>query len=82
MEATITSKGQVTLPKPIRDRLDLKAGDRIAFSVEDGGRLVVTPVTGSVMDLAGMLPSPAVPLSQEEMDEVIAREAVRRARRR
>lgn len=82
MEATITSKGQVTLPKPIRDRLNLKAGDRIAFSMEDNGRLVVTPVTGSVMDLAGMLPRPAAPLSQEEMDEVIARETVRRALRR
>lgn len=82
MEATITSKGQVTLPKPIRDRLDLKAGDRIAFSVEDDGRLIVTPVTGSAMDLAGMLRSPAVSLSQEEIDEVIAREAVRRTQRR
>ncbi|MDE2661870.1 MAG: AbrB/MazE/SpoVT family DNA-binding domain-containing protein [Gemmatimonadota bacterium] len=81
MEATITSKGQVTLPKPIRDRLDLKAGDRIAFSMEDDGRLLVTPVTGSVMDLAGMLPRPPVPLSQEEMDEVVAQEAVRRALR-
>lgn len=82
MEATITSKGQVTLPKPIRDRLDLKAGDRIAFSLEDDGRLLVTPVTGSVMDLAGLLPRPADPLSQAEMDDVIAREAARRARRR
>lgn len=77
MEATITSKGQITLPKPIRDRLDLKTGDRIAFSMEDDGRLVVTPVTGSVMDLAGMLPRPSVPLSQEEMDEAIAQGAVR-----
>ena len=81
MEATITSKGQVTLPKPIRDRLDLRAGDRIAFSMEDDGRLLVTPVTGSVMDLAGMLPRPPVPLSQEEMDEVVAQEAGRRALR-
>ena len=79
MEATITSKGQVTLPKPIRDRLDLKAGDRIAFSMEDDGRLVVTPVKRSVMELAGMLPRPAVPLSQEEIDELIVQGAVRRA---
>ena len=81
MEAMITSKGQVTLPKPIRDRLDLRAGDRIAFSMEDDGGLLVTPVTGSVMDLAGMLPRPPVPLSQEEMDEAVAQEAVRRALR-
>ncbi|WP_419938813.1 AbrB/MazE/SpoVT family DNA-binding domain-containing protein [Candidatus Palauibacter sp.] len=77
MEATITSKGQVTLPKPIRDRLDLKAGDRIAFVMEEDGTLRVTPITGSVMALAGMLPRPATPLSQDEMDEVIAGAAVR-----
>ena len=82
MEATIATRGQVTLPKPIRDRLDLKAGGRIAFTIEDDGRLVVTPVTGSVMDLAGMLPRPAAPLTQEETDGVIAREAVRRVLRR
>ena len=82
MEATINSRGQVTLPKPIRDRLGLKAGDRIAFTIEDDGRLVVTPLTGSVMDLAGMLPRPAAPLTQEEIDRVIAHEAVRRALRR
>ena len=82
MQATITSKGQVTLPKPIRDRLDLKAGDRIAFALEDEGTLRVTPITGSVMELAGMLPRPAVPLSQDEMDEVVAQAAIRRTLRR
>lgn len=82
MEATINSRGQVTLPKPIRDRLGLKAGDRIAFTIEDDGRLVVTPLTGSVMDLAGMLPRPAAPLTQAEIDGVIAEEAVRGTRRR
>ena len=82
MEATITSKGQVTLPKPIRDRLDLKAGDRIAFVMEEDGTLRVTPITGSVMALAGMLPRPATPLSQDEMDEVIAGAAVRGGRPR
>lgn len=82
MEVTINSRGQVTLPKPIRDRLGLKAGDRIAFTIEDDGRLVVTPLTGSVMDLAGMLPRPAAPLTQAEIDRVIAEEAVRAALRR
>ena len=39
MQATITSKGQVTLPKPIRDRLHLKPGDKIDFMLEDDGCL-------------------------------------------
>ena len=82
MEATITSKGQVTLPKPIRDRLDLKAGDRIAFVMEEDGTLRVTRITGSVMALAGMLLRPATPLSQDEMDEVIAESAAHRSRPR
>lgn len=82
MEAMVNSKGQVTLPKPIRDRLGLKAGDRIAFAIEEDGTLRVTPITGSVMALAGVLPQPATPLSQDEMDEAIDREAVRRNRSR
>ena len=53
-----------------------------AFSLEDDGRLVVTPVTGSVVDLAGLLPRPAVPLTQEETDEAVTQAVVRRAVRR
>jgi len=36
-EATITSKGQVTIPKLVRDRLSLRAGDRIEFAFTDAG---------------------------------------------
>ena len=78
MQGTITSKGQVTLPKPIRDRLHLKPGDKIDFMLEDDGCLRVAPVTESVTQLKGMLPKPRVPVSVEEMNEAIARAATRR----
>ena len=44
MQATITSKGQVTLPKPVRDKLRLRPGDKIDFMAEEGGSLRVAPV--------------------------------------
>ena len=77
MQATITTKGQVTLPKPIRDKLHLKPGDKIDFTLENDG-LRVTPVTAPVTQLKGMVPKPAVPISLQEMDEAIARAATRR----
>ena len=78
MQATITSKGQVTVPKPVRDRLHLRAGDRIDFVLEDDGCVRVTPVNASVARLKGMVPKPEVPVTLEEMDEFIAREAARK----
>ena len=77
MQATITSKGQVTLPKPIRDKLRLRPGDKIDFMLEEDGCLRVTPVTASVTQLKGMVPKPGSPVSLEAMDEAIARAAAR-----
>ena len=73
MQATITSKGQVTLPKVIRDRLQLEPGDRIEFILERDDILRVAPVTAPVTQLKGMLPKPAVPVTLQEMDEAIAK---------
>ena len=75
MQATITSKGQVTLPKPIRDRLHLKPGDKIEFLLDETGTLRVVPVTASVTRLKGMVPKPPRIVSLEEMDEAIAKAA-------
>ena len=79
MQATITSKGQVTVPKPIRDRLQLEPGDKIEFLLDDDGRLRVEPVTASVTQLKGMVPRPGAPITLEQMDEAIARAASRRS---
>ena len=78
MQATMTSKGQVTFPKPIRDKLRLKSGDRIEFVLEEDGSLRITPVTASVTRLKGMAPRPESPIGLEAMDEAVARAVMRR----
>ncbi|MFM2320316.1 MAG: hypothetical protein RLZZ215_2937 [Pseudomonadota bacterium] len=71
MLATLTAKGQITIPKAARETLKLNTGDRIEFVFGDDGRLFLLPVTRSVKTLKGMLPKPAQPVSLEAMDEAI-----------
>ncbi len=54
-------KRQVANPKPIRDKLHLKLGDKIDFALAEHGVLRVTPVVASVMQLKGMVPPPPPP---------------------
>lgn len=72
MIATVTAKGQVTLPAEARRRLGITAGTRLEFLLTDDGRLEIIPRTGSVLALKGMLPPPERPLSIEEMEQAIA----------
>lgn len=53
--ATLTSKGQTTIPKEIRDRLGMKPGDRMAFTLMPDGTVVMRLKSRSVMKLAGIL---------------------------
>jgi AbrB family looped-hinge helix DNA binding protein len=76
MQSRITSKGQATIPKPIRDHLGVKPGDRIAFFTQPDGTVVLLPKR-PVSTLRGMLPAPAVPVSLEAMDAAIAEGAAR-----
>ena len=69
--ATLTSKGQVTIPKPIRDHLHLKSGDRLEFLLQDDGQVVLVPATVDVAELEGMLPPPAKPVTVEAMKRAI-----------
>jgi AbrB family looped-hinge helix DNA binding protein len=72
MIGSITSKGQTTVPKEVRDRLGLAQGARIEWVVE-GDRAIVKPRKLRAMDLAGILgpPPSGKSLSIEEMDEAI-----------
>jgi antitoxin PrlF len=54
-DATLTSKGQTTIPKEIRDSLGLQPGDRMTFTLMPDGTVVMRVKTKSVMDLAGLL---------------------------
>ena len=79
--ARMTSKGQVTIPKAIRDQLGLRSGVTLHFWVDPTGRIVVTPLTVELEDLFGILPKPERPLSVEEINEGIEAAAVERATR-
>lgn len=72
MLATLTSKGQVTLPSSIRAQLHLRAGDKIEFLVKANGSIEGIPVKEPVTALKGILPKPRVSVSLEEMEQAIA----------
>lgn len=68
-ELTLSSKGQVTLPKELRDALNLKPGDQVVYTAVDG-ELIVTPKNVDFADLAGLLgKAPQGPLSDDAIDE-------------
>ena len=54
-DATLTSKGQTTIPKEIRDSLAMKAGDRMTFTLMPDGTVVMRVKSKRVADLAGVL---------------------------
>lgn len=54
-DATLTSKGQMTLPKDIRDSLGLKTGNRMSFTLMPDGTVLLRVKNKSIMSLAGSL---------------------------
>jgi AbrB family looped-hinge helix DNA binding protein len=72
---TLTSKGQVTIPKEIRDELGLKPNDKIRFSLNNG-RVTLQKAYLSLEELAGSIPAIDVPM--EEWDEIIQDEIAER----
>jgi len=53
--ATVTSKGQLVIPKYIREYLHLQPGDRLDFIIRDDGDMVLRPVVTDVRELKGLL---------------------------
>ena len=70
--ATITSKGQITLPKSVRTKLGVEAGHRVEFIETDAGFLV-KPATRDIRCLKGILPKPRRSVSIEAMNRSLAR---------
>ncbi|MEO8527620.1 MAG: AbrB/MazE/SpoVT family DNA-binding domain-containing protein [Pseudolysinimonas sp.] len=75
--ATVTSKGQITIPLEIRNRFGIHAGTRVHFVVHDDNTIDFVPATRSIRDLAGILKYDGPPVSIEEMDATIAEAAAR-----
>ncbi len=74
---TVTSKGQITIPKEIRDQMGLKPGDRVDFIKDRAGRILLKPINTDFRSLKGIIKSPFNrPITLEEMDEAIARGAL------
>ncbi len=74
MLATLTSKGQVTLPKEIRDALMLVPGAKLDFSLQPDGSVSVRPMKKSISSLFGLLKRPgAKAFSIEEENEAVGR---------
>jgi AbrB family looped-hinge helix DNA binding protein len=75
--ATVTSKGQITLPIELRKKLGLKTGTKVDFFENEQGQYVLYPKTGSITDMKGifqrlgMKPLGYVP-TEEQMNEAIA----------
>ncbi len=79
MLATLTSKGQLTLPKGIREQLGLTTGSRLDFSVDASGMIVARPVAATALGLAGILRQPGrKAVSLAAMDEAIHATAAER----
>lgn len=76
--ATVTSKGQITIPVQVRSALGLHAGDRVEFVEVEKGQFAIVAATRSVQELKGMFQDKRrKPVSIEEMNAAIARGASR-----
>lgn len=75
--ATLTTKGQLTLPKAIRERLGLHSGDRVEFRVTAEGDILVEAATVDLRDLRGVLKWDGPPVSVQEMEAAVRRAGTR-----
>lgn len=74
--ATLTSKGQLTIPKTVRDALGIGPGDRVEFVQTADGKFVMIPSTKPVMRLKGSIRNPKTPVSLADMDDAAAEGAM------
>jgi antitoxin PrlF len=70
--AKVTSKGQLTIPKQVREALGIKPGTKVDFYEGEKGEYIFRPRTGSIMDLRGCVPKLDHVVTIEEMNEGIA----------
>ena len=71
--AVVTSKGQITIPQLVRQKLGLAEGDRVEFVELADGQFALMPAVEDVRSLRGIVPKPRKPVSVEEMGRIIAK---------
>jgi antitoxin PrlF len=74
--SVLTTKGQIVIPKPIRDQLQLHAGDAVDFLLQDDGAVLLRPAVEDVGALKGCLRSRRrTPVTVEEMHQAVCQRA-------
>lgn len=71
--ATVTSKGQITIPKEVRDALGIATGDRVEFVAQEKGVYKVVAATRDVRHLKGLVAKPATPVTVQAMNRAVAK---------
>ena len=79
--ATMTSKGQITIPAEVRAKFRLSAGTRVDFVENGAGELVLRPKKGDVRALRGIIKYDGPPVSIEDIDRGIAEAVAERLKR-
>jgi AbrB family looped-hinge helix DNA binding protein len=75
--AVVTSKGQITIPKEVREALGVDAGDRVEFVESAKGVFEILAASRDVRELKGIIGRPRKPVSVEDMRKAVARRAGR-----
>jgi AbrB family looped-hinge helix DNA binding protein len=73
----MTSKGQVTVPKTVRDALGIRPGDRLLFRLRGDGTVLVEPQTVDLLTLRGIIKPKTRGVSVDDMNRAIRRAAAR-----
>ena len=73
--ARVTTKGQITIPKAVREVLGVEQGDRITFRVQEDGVVVIESETVDLLSMRGRLRPRRRGVSLQEMEEAISRGA-------
>jgi AbrB family looped-hinge helix DNA binding protein len=74
MEATVTTKGQITLPKALRDAMHLKTGDKVLFELLEDGTYVIKPRATDLKSLKGCVDYQGKPKTLAEIDAAIEKQ--------
>lgn len=76
MTATLTSKGQLTLPKSIRDQLRLRTGDKLEFFIRADGHIEAVPKRSTMIELKALIPPPRTNIDLESIEAAIIAGAI------